>query len=262
MPGDPLSGSRPDGLRTTQCRQFKLGVFRAFSDVIAPEIALELHWPGRSPRKLLAFPENIQDLVVGHALLECCEPGQSARLDRVDRVESSQTGGAVTDRYFLTPQPAPVPTAFAPATPTRIAPKRILDAMAAFIAATGRWDHTGCFHRAAFHNLAALANEDTIAFDYCVEDIGRHNCIDRLTGYCCAQGLDPAALALFVSARVTGSLADKIVRAGFRCVVSRSAVTTAGVSIADAAGLTLVGFARADRFTVFTDAAQRFGAPV
>jgi FdhD protein len=48
-------------------------------------------------------------------------------------------------------------------------------------------------------------------------------------------------------------------RAGFRFIVSRSAVTTASVDMAASAGVTLVGFARdrERRFTVFTDAAAR-----
>lgn len=227
------------------CRQYKHGSFRDFADVVTPESSLTLHWPGRPALKLLAFDDGrqgLRDLALGHALLECCEAGQAPRLERVEGNE-----------YHLAPQAvAPVGTNAA-ALPLRLDPELILKSMADFIHAAGRWDETGCFHRAALFDVALQC------FIHSVEDIGRHNCIDRIAGHCLVQGLQPAGLGLFVSARTTGSLAAKIVRAGFRLIVSRSAVTTAGIHSAAAAGATLVGFARTDRFTVFTDSAQRFG---
>ena len=90
--------------------------------------------------------------------------------------------------------------------------------------------------------------------------IGRHNCLDRLAGWACLNGIDPAETVLFVSARITSSLYAKARRAGFSFLISRSAVTSTPVEMArqqnrlhPAHPVTVVGFCRPreERLTVF-----------
>ena len=224
----------PEGLRSRTFRQFKDGVWHDFEDVVTVEERVLLHWPGRAPVNLLAFPEHLEALVLGHALLDCCEPGQVPCLVKAGERE-----------FFLEPVADTRPGNVKDIEP--LAPELVLEQMGAFIEAGGRWDDTGCFHR------AALFDPVQNAFIHHVEDIGRHNCLDRVAGHCLAKGISLGSLVLFVSARATGSLVAKAVRAGFPMMVSRSAVTIAGLEAAEAASLTLVGFARRIRFTVFTD---------
>ena len=117
------------------------------------------------------------------------------------------------------------------------------------------WDGTGCFHRAALYDTSAGE------FVARAEDIGRHNCLDRLAGAGIRQSLCLPELVLFLSCRVTASMMHKALRAGIRLVVSRSAVTGAALAAAQEAGAALVGFARdaEERFTVFTDPSGRVG---
>ncbi|WP_051445106.1 formate dehydrogenase accessory sulfurtransferase FdhD [Desulfocurvus vexinensis] len=235
----PCGPPAPGGLLRLACRQFKDGAWRDFADTVTPEAPVVLHWPGRDPVRLWAFAEDLDALALGHALLELCRPGQRPRL--------VQRKG---DEFLLAPDTAPAP---APAPgPLPLEPAQVLDAMAGFIQAGGRWDDTGCFHRAAVFDPGARR------FVHHVEDIGRHNCIDRLAGWALESGEPLPGRLLFVSARATASLAAKAARAGFGAMVSRSAVTTAGIAAAAGAGLSLAGFARAARFTVFTDPAGVF----
>ncbi len=226
----------PNGLHSTTFRQFKDGAWRDFEDVVTPEERIILHWPGRTPRVLLAFPEHLEQLALGHAMLEFCEPGQHPRLAKIQGRE-----------FFLEPvsaRPLPGQVGFPP-----LHPETVLERMGEFIEAGGRWEDTGCFHRAALFDPAARV------FIRQLEDIGRHNCLDRAVGHCLEHKLTTSGLALFVSARATGSLVAKAVAAGFPLLVSRSAVTVAGLKIARDAGMSLLGFARQVRFTVFTDQA-------
>lgn len=225
------------GLRSSHFRQFKQGTWRDLEDLLAPEEVLRIHWPGQQPKELLAFPdgENAwRRLALGHALLDICPPGQRPVLRSVQDAD-----------FHLEPEDAPVASGAAAFAPLEAGV--LLERMGEFIQAEGKWEHTGCFHRMALFDPIAGA------FVAQVEDIGRHNCLDRLAGFCLEQDISPQGLALFASARATGSLVSKAVRAGFALLVSRSAVTTAGMRRAEQGGLTLVGFAREIRFTVFAD---------
>lgn len=227
-----------DGLLRERFRQYRHGAWRDFEDIVAPEEVLRVHVPGLPPKELSSFPDSEQgwlSLVLGHALLDMCRPHERPVFVRR---QDNDFYLDVTRRAVVDPPAEPFPALEADA---------VLQCMGTFIASAGRWEHTGCFHRMA---LYAPAEE---RFLVQVEDIGRHNCLDRLAGICLERELDPGALALFVSARATGSLVAKAVRAGFLFMVSRSAVTSAGVRLAQERGLTLLGFAREIRFTVFAD---------
>ncbi len=143
------------------CRQHKDGSWRELDDRTAIEIGVRLHWPGRAPVLLHATPNDLLDLAMGHALLDLCEPGQ------VPELVSSEG-----ETFRLRPVPGkPLPKEKPTIAPLQ--PKELLDFMAEFIKAPGLWDDTGCFHRAAL--LAPTERQFLVQ----VEDIGRHNCIDR-----------------------------------------------------------------------------------
>jgi FdhD protein len=225
------------GLVSFPCRRFQKGDWNDIEDDVAPETALTIHFPGMAPQRLWAYPEELDLLALGHAALDLCPAGQIPVISE-----------ACENTFWL--QAIPAPERPSPADFSLCAGE-IMEAMAAFISAPGRWESTGCFHRAALFDPASKR------FERRAEDIGRHNCIDRLAGYAVRENDNLARFALFISARMTASLAAKGARAGFRMIVSRSAVTTAGIDAAQEAGVTLAGFARENRFTVFADQASR-----
>lgn len=149
-------------------------------------------------------------------------------------------------------------TSVSPCVPQQIPtlrPQRLIALMERCLALSGPWDATGCFHRLALWRLDATSPEICRV----AEDIGRHNCLDRLAGWLDREGLDPANFGLLLSARVTASLYAKARRAGFAVLISRAAVSSAAVDAAQADGVTLVGFCRPreGRLTVFADPARR-----
>lgn len=230
--------------RTVACRRYKNGVMRDFSDAVAAEITVRLRLDGVGERELFAAPIAPEELAVGHAALDLLPAGQVPVVRRAEGLFFELAAVPDTRRPADPSLPGPVPTA------------RLLELVTRFIAAPGLWDGTGCFHRAALYDPAGGT------FVARAEDIGRHNCLDRLAGCGLRQGLILPELLLFLSCRVTASMMAKALRAGLRLVVSRSAVTDAALDMAAAAGVTLVGFARdaEARFTVFTDSAGRVAA--
>ena len=197
----------------------------------------------RSSRALWAAPIDLETLALGHAVLEWGR-------DFGRPVLVSRQGNAFTLRFEAE---APAPREEGAALPGPVRREDVLTLMRTFIREDGLWDGTGCFHRAAAADLT------TLSFVARAEDIGRHNCMDRLAGWALNNGARLSGHALFLSARVTASMLQKAMAAGFAVIVSRSAVTTATVELARAAGICLAGFCRENenRFTIFSDPKER-----
>jgi FdhD protein len=240
------SGTSVSGVVTSvPCRRYRDGTLAQTRDDIAVEVCIEVSCGPGPARRLYAAPLDLDILALGHAWLEMCPPG---------RTPSAAEGDASPDGRRFVFVPVSAPPAVAQACPPAVGPGQVVSLMRRFIAAPGLWDGTGCFHRAAAYDPA------TDGFPFQSEDIGRHNCLDRLCGQAHVAGCSLAGLVLFLSARVTASMCDKALRSGFRSVISRSAVTTEAVRLAGEAGMSLAGFAREaeNRVTIFCDAAGRF----
>jgi FdhD protein len=85
-----------------------------------------------------------------------------------------------------------------------------------------------------------------------VEDVGRHNAIDKLWGRCLAEGIEPAERILLCSGRISSEMLNKAARMGVPVVVSRTSPTTLSLALAEAWNLTLVGYVRRDSLNIYT----------
>jgi FdhD protein len=84
------------------------------------------------------------------------------------------------------------------------------------------------------------------------EDIGRHNCLDKLIGHMLINGMDVSDKIMFTSGRISLDLVLKAARINIPVVVTNSSVTHSAVKLAEKLGLILIGYARGNRFNIYS----------
>ena len=85
-----------------------------------------------------------------------------------------------------------------------------------------------------------------------VEDVGRHNAVDTVSGWMAMQGVAGADKLLVTTGRLTSEMVMKAARIGVPVVVSRNGVTAMGLGLARRLGMTLLGRANGRRFLCYT----------
>jgi FdhD protein len=117
---------------------------------------------------------------------------------------------------------------------------RLRSAQSAFTA-------TGGLHAAAYCTGAALDPE------VLREDVGRHNAVDKIAGWLLEAGRYPARGGLlWVSGRAGAEIVLKCARARVPVLAAVGAPSSLAITLAEAAGLTLVGFLREGRMNVYS----------
>ncbi|MCH2165211.1 MAG: formate dehydrogenase accessory sulfurtransferase FdhD [Marinovum sp.] len=103
----------------------------------------------------------------------------------------------------------------------------------------------------AIHGTVLCQGETPLVY---MEDVGRHNAVDKIAGWMFQNKFDPADKLLYTTGRLTSEMVIKTAMMGIPALASRSGFTAWGVDIAREVGLTLIGRMRGNRFVCLSGA--------
>ncbi|CAG0987682.1 formate dehydrogenase accessory sulfurtransferase FdhD [Geobacter sp.] len=238
--------------------RYDKGRLSAGEKEVVAEVPLLLNVNGREMATLIASPHDLRFLVAGFLrlqglvervedfdMLSVCNDFGIARVqikgELPETLKPVLTSGCGTGISFTIPQA--MARKGNVTLSRRFAPRDVfamMDAMAQ--KAEGYRSHGGI-------HSAAVGDGSLCLF---AEDLGRHNTIDRIAGEALLKGIDLTGMMLVTSGRISTELVAKAALLGIGLVASRTSPTETAVKMATEAGITLIGYVRAERFEIFS----------
>ncbi|MBZ9686166.1 formate dehydrogenase accessory sulfurtransferase FdhD [Clostridium estertheticum] len=119
----------------------------------------------------------------------------------------------------------------------------ILELMGEFNSKSELFKQTG-----GVHSCCICSYNNILLFS---EDIGRHNALDKVLGKALLSNMDLKDKLIMTTGRISSDIVVKVSKAGIPIIVSHSAPTSLALSIAKAANITIIGFARGSRMNIY-----------
>lgn len=106
------------------------------------------------------------------------------------------------------------------------------------------FNQTGGVHNAALYDSNGLVLSRM--------DIGRHNALDKIYGYCLKHDISMSDKVVAFSGRISSEILLKVSKLGCAIILSKSAPTALSLELAENLGITTVGFIRKQSCNVYT----------
>ena len=239
------------------------------TDWVAEEVPVALEYNGLAHAVMLCSPQDLDDFARGFSLSECIVE-TAAEIYDIQIVEqpegiqiairipqsrfwalkshrralAGRTGCGLCGKESLAQLVNNLdPVRSGPA----IAASALEQALKRLNAQQPLFKHTGSVHAAAWcdaqGNILALR-----------EDVGRHNALDKLLGHAVTTDLDLTNGVLLMTSRASYEIVQKAATCGISMIAAVSGPTGLAVRLAQELGVTLIGFARDDRLSVYSHA--------
>ena len=102
----------------------------------------------------------------------------------------------------------------------------------------------------AVHGCALCSADGTV--DFFVEDVGRHNAVDAISGWMWLNDMSGADKIFYTTGRLTSEMVIKVAQMRIPLLLSRSGVTKMGLTIAQTIGIAMIARAAGRHFLVYS----------
>lgn len=220
-------------------------------DPVVQERELLLELNGDVCYRTTCSPWDIHELIVGYLFLQNkIHDTSEIRSLNISTLDNTITAVVTTEKSIHTIQKAAEPLFALQKSHRALARSPLLFAHEVI----ERIDHleaqSKLFSDTGGVHAALLVDEERdIAW---FEDIGRHNALDKLVGWCLKNKVDTSRTCLVFSGRMPYEVVKKVARAGISMVLSPGAPTSLSIDLAEKCGITLIGFVKKQRFNIYT----------
>jgi FdhD protein len=125
-----------------------------------------------------------------------------------------------------------------------ITPDKLLDLFQIFTSQQEYYHSVGGFHS------AALCDQNNIRIS--IEDVGRHNCLDKLSGLFLLGNKSFSPKIILLTGRISSEMFYKANKIQAPIIVTKTTPTHNSVIQAIKSNITVVGYMRSDSFTIFS----------
>jgi FdhD protein len=247
-------------------RRYNKGAVETRAVALAKEVPYTVFLNDREILSIATLPVNLKELFVGFMVSEGvlldpdevleCKVDHGSRIvimevdvpaARIAKVEKKGmlTSGCAGGVIFS------VETASAPVADAKekieISAETVLKRMQDLDTYSGMYSITRGTHAASI-----ATGSETLAI---MEDLGRHNAVDKIVGYCFLNRISPRDKLLLTTGRITSEVLIKAARSGFPMIISRSSASALAVNMAVNSKIDVITYVRAGRFNYFGNGA-------
>ena len=270
-------------LSEVEVTPWRNGLLTQATDKVAEEVPIALIYNGVSHAVMLATPQDLEDFALGFSLsegilqnkselydveivmqpqgielrldvaTECFVKLKERRRSLVGRTGCGLCGAESLEQALRLPEELPVKTldltkntmsSINAASSIVLNASSIATAFHSIQAKQVLQQATGATHACAWVNSSGEVQ-------LLREDVGRHNAMDKLIGALAKAPQSPDGFVL-TSSRASVEMVQKVAIAGYNILAAISAPTGLAVRVAEAYGVTLVGFLRENQFVIYT----------
>ncbi|AEH07043.1 formate dehydrogenase accessory sulfurtransferase FdhD [Methanothermococcus okinawensis] len=204
-------------------------------DYVCVENHYKLYINNKFIGNITASPNNLKELGVGHVISEGYLKPESIKDIHIDNNKIT----VITDELGIK-----LINNAKSGNNIKIPLKTIFKIMKYMSNIRGIWNITGGTHWACLFDL----NGNEIIT---IEDIGRHNAVDKVIGYGILNNINLDDKILVSSGRQPYGMVKKVINAKIPAIISKSPSTDKGIELAKDNDIILIGFARKNRFVVY-----------